>query len=85
MGYRQVEVYTGLSPQGGWVGSGSNLLPQAAWPAPGVRGRRHGGVTTLIQSKKTVELGTRKEAQLQRGSFGQTEVSLADALADTRR
>lgn len=49
----------------------SDLLPQAAWPALEEQGQRHGQVTTLESTdlkEKTIRLGARKEAQIQRGS-----------------
>lgn len=73
MGYRQAEVCAGLlSPQGGDSSTlVSNLLPRAAWPAPEEQGPRYGQGTTLGSTdltEKTIKLGARKEAQIQRGS-----------------
>lgn len=73
MGYRQAEVCAGLlSPQGGDSSIlVSNLLPQAAWPALEEQGQRYGQVTILGSrdlKEKTIKLGARTEAQIQKGS-----------------
>ena len=56
----------------------SNLLSEAAWPAPVEQGQRHGQVTTLGRTdlkEKNLKPGGRKEAQIERG-FSETELKI---------